>query len=270
MAVYPKTKTASTEELWRHPDPHSTPLFAFLEHVKNKYGLDIDDYPGLYKWSTQNLSEFWAEVWHFCGIRASRPYTQVLPPDAPIFPRPDFFSGARLNFAENLLFPENVHVHESTTAVITATEVDGQLRMATWAQLREAVRQCSHALRVSGLKPGDVVAGFVSNHVEALVAMLSAAAIGAIWTGISPDNGVSAVLDRLVQIEPKVLFADNGTVYNGKSWSSMDKTAEIVKELKTLELVVVIKNIPETQPELQQLEPGRSMAVVEYQSFLGR
>ncbi|KAI3337639.1 acetoacetate-CoA ligase-like protein [Xylariaceae sp. AK1471] len=255
-------------ELWRHPDPHSTPMFAFLKHVRNKYQLDIGDYPGLYKWSTQNLSEFWGEVWHFCGIKASKPYSQVLPPDAPIFPRPDFFAGARLNFAENLLYPENAHVDESSTAVITATEVDGQLRAATWAELREAVRQCSNALRAAGVKPRDVIAGYVSNHVEALVAMLSAAAIGAIWTGISPDNGVSAVLDRLVQIEPKVLFADNGTIYNGKPWYSMDKTAQIVNELRSLELVVVIKNIPEAQPQLQDLESSGSVAVAEYQSFL--
>jgi acetoacetyl-CoA synthetase len=75
--------------------------------------------------------------------------------------------------------------------------------------------------------------------------MLAAASIGAIWTGISPDNGVSAVLDRLAQIKPKVLFADNGTVYNGKEWASTAKTLEIVKALQPLGLqkVVVIKNI---------------------------
>ncbi|GAW26678.1 putative acetoacetate- ligase [Rosellinia necatrix] len=257
-------------ELWRHPDPHSTPMFAFLNRVRDRYQLDIDGYPDLYKWSTQNPSEFWGEVWHFCGIRASKPYSQVLPPDAPLFPRPDFFAGSLLNFAENLLFPENVHVDESSTAVITATEVDGQLRSTTWAQLRDAVRQCSNAMRASGVGSGDVVAGFVSNHVEALVAMLAAAAIGAIWTGISPDNGVSAVLDRLVQIEPKVLFADNGTVYNGKPWSSMDKAAQIVKELKTLELVVLIKNIPETESQLHHMESMSSVVVTEYDNFLSR
>lgn len=67
----------NSRELWRHPDPGSTPLFAFLNHVKHKFRLDIDDYPGLYKWSTQNPSEFWGEAWHFCGIRASQPYSQV-------------------------------------------------------------------------------------------------------------------------------------------------------------------------------------------------
>ncbi|KAI0468257.1 acetoacetate-CoA ligase-like protein [Xylaria cf. heliscus] len=257
-------------ELWRHPDPHATPMFAFLDHVRSKYQLDIDDYPGLYRWSTENPSEFWGEVWQFCGIKASKPYSQVLPSDAPLFPRPDFFSGALLNFAENLLFPGNTRIDESSTAVITATEVDGQLRTATWAQLREAVRRCSNALRVAGVKPRDVVAGFVSNHVEALVAMLAAATLGAIWTAISPDNGVSAVLDRLVQIEPKVLFADNGTIYNGKSWSSIEKTVQIVEGLKTLELVVLIKNIPDTQMQLQNLDPAGSVIVAEYEDFLSR
>ncbi|KAI1821003.1 acetoacetate-CoA ligase-like protein [Xylaria intraflava] len=263
------SKPGPAAELWRHSNPRSTPMFAFLNQVRNKYQLDIDDYPGLYGWSTRNLRDFWGEVWHFCGIRASEPYSEVLSSDAPsIFPRPDFFAGARLNFAENLLFPGNVDVDESLTAVITATEVDGQLRTATWAQLREAVRQCSNALRAAGVSSNDVVAGFVSNHVEALVAMLAAAAIGAIWTGISPDNGVSAVLDRLVQIEPKVLFADNGTIYNGKPWSSLDKTAQIIGELKTLQLVVVIQNIPEDLPQLQSLQSSGSALVTDYESFL--
>ncbi|KAI0199977.1 hypothetical protein F4808DRAFT_461372 [Astrocystis sublimbata] len=261
-------KPAPTE-LWRHRDPHSTPMYAFLKHVRSKYQLDIDDYPGLYKWSTQNPSEFWGEVWQFCGIKASKPYSQVLPPGAPIFPRPDFFSGSLTNFAENLLFPENHPVDESSIAVFTATEFEGDLRSHTWAELREAVRQCSNALRAAGLKPKDVVAGYVSNHVEALVAMLAAATLGAIWTGISPDNGVSAVLDRLVQIKPKVLFADNGAIYNGKPWSSMDKTAEIVNALNTLELVVLIENITARDNlQLQSLKAAESVKVIEYKNYL--
>jgi acetoacetyl-CoA synthetase len=120
------------------------------------------------------------------------------------------------------------------------------------------------------LEKGDVVAGYVSNHVEALVAMLAAASVGAVWTGISPDNGVSAVLDRLGQIAPKVLFADNGTVYNGKGWSSTAKTTEIVRELAkdggNLSTVVVIENI-DTDLCLQDLTP-LGVHAVDYTSFL--
>lgn len=162
-----------------------------------------------------------------------------------MYPRPDFFSHSRLNFAQNLLFPTSLTLEPDAPAIITTTELPNDTRTTTWAALREAVRRCSNALRATGLRPHDVVAGYVSNHVEAVVAMLGAAALGAVWTGISPDNGVSAVLDRLSQIRPKVLFADNGTVYNGKEWSSTSKTKDIVASLKRdgLEMVIVINNI---------------------------
>ncbi|KXJ97675.1 hypothetical protein Micbo1qcDRAFT_143203 [Microdochium bolleyi] len=259
---------APAAELWRHPDPASTHMYKFLQSVKSKYSLDIDDYPGLYKWSVENIADFWDQVWQFCGITASQPYTEVLPANAPMYPRPDFFAGARLNFAENLLFPAKAKVSESDVALITATEMEERLRETTWAELREAVRQCSNALRASGLQPKDVVACFVSNHVEAMVAMLAATSIGAIWTGISPDTGVSAVLDRLAQIEPKVLFADNGTVYNGKEWSSTSKTADIVETLVTkgLKTVVVINNI--SAPLDLDVLGSKGVKAAEYEAFL--
>lgn len=164
-----------------------------------------------------------------------------------MFPRPDFFSEARLNFAENLLFPAAPNVPPAEApALITLTELPScQPRVTTWAGLRESVRRCAAGLRAAGLEPNDIVAGYVSNHEEAIVAMLAAASIGALWTGISPDNGVSAVMDRLGQIRPKVLFADNGTVYNGKEWASTSKTLEIVRALRPMGLttVIIINNV---------------------------
>ncbi|KAK7967236.1 acetoacetate ligase [Apiospora aurea] len=253
-------------ELWRHPAPESTHMFRFLHHVKSKYQLGITDYPGLLRWSVDNIADFWAEVWHFCGIKASRQYDEVLPGDAPMFPRPDFFAGSLLNFAENLLFPGNVD--ETAPACFTVTENDDEAVTTTWAELREAVRQCSNSLRACGVQPRDVVAGFVSNHVQAIVAMLGAATIGAVWTGISPDNGVSAVLGRLAQIEPKVLFTDNGMTYNGKPWSSVDKTLQIVEDLKPkgLKTVVVIKNI-NVDPGLDDLK-AQGVAAEGFETFL--
>ncbi|KAI7762990.1 hypothetical protein LZL87_011133 [Fusarium oxysporum] len=159
-----------------------------------------------------------------------------------MFPRPDFFSGAKLNFAENLLFPDGIL--ESDTACITVTE-DGNSETTSWGELRESVRQCSNALRASGVRPGDVIAGFISNHVQALVSMLAAATIGTVWTAISPENGVAAALDRFEQVRPTVLFVDDGMVYNDKQWSSLDKVLEIVDRLrlKGLKLVITINKI---------------------------
>ncbi|KJZ76259.1 hypothetical protein HIM_04341 [Hirsutella minnesotensis 3608] len=259
----------ASDVLWRHPKAESTPMWHFIHQVNAGLGLEIRDYPELYKWSVDNVSAFWEQTWDFVGIVASVKAHQALAPDAPMFPRPDFFSSARLNFAENLLYPPTApSVEPAAPAIISMTELPGDRRSISWAELREAVCQCSNALRETGLEAGDVVAGYVSNHAEAIVAMLAAASIGAVWTGISPDSGVSAVLDRLCQIAPKVLFADNGTVYNGKAWSSTAKTAQVVAQLaKTgLRTVIVINNI-EGDLGIHDLE-SHGISAHEYSSFL--
>ncbi|KAG6273849.1 hypothetical protein E4U47_001762 [Claviceps purpurea] len=259
----------TSDELWRHAAPTSTPMWQFIQQVNEKHGMSLAGYSGLYQWSVDHVSAFWEDVWDFVGIVSSKKAERALPENCPMYPRPDFFSSSRLNFAENLLFPPTATaIDPSTTAVITTTEFSRDLRTTSWAELREATRRCANALRAMGLRPHDVVAGYVSNHVEALVAMLAAASIGAIWTGISPDSGVSAVLDRLSQIGPKVLFADNGSVYNGKEWPSTSKTKDIVAELKKvgLEAVVVINNI-DTDLGLAGLE-AHGVRAVDYDAFL--
>ena len=117
-----------------------------------------------------------------------------------MFPRPDFFSGSLLNFAENFLYPPNTNISPNDIAIIASTESSN--REITWGELRASVKSTSIALRKLGVKSNDRVAGFLGNHEKTVIAMLAATSIGAIWTGISPDTGVSAVLDRLVQIEP--------------------------------------------------------------------
>ncbi|KAF5130423.1 Malonamoyl-CoA synthetase vrtB [Metarhizium anisopliae] len=267
MGEYIDGRNAS-DELWKHDAPGDTPMWQFIQQVNKKHALSINGYPGLYQWSVDSVSSFWEEVWDFVGIVASKKADKALPENAPMYPRPDFFSAARLNFAENLLFCPTWPIDPDSVAVITATELPGDIKPTTWRQLRESVRQCSNALRGAGLQSGDVVAGYVSNHEEAVVAMLAAASIGAIWTGISPDNGVSAVLDRLAQIGPKVLFADNGTVYNGKEWPSTSKTNEIAAALKGvgLELVVVIDNIS-ADLGIQDIK-SQGVTALDYKSFL--
>ena len=157
-----------------------------------------------------------------------------------MFPRPSFFSGARLNFAENLLYPSS-DPPETSLAVIAATETTRE--SVTWRDLRERVKQCTAALRNVGVNSGDRVAGYVANHTNALVAMLATTAIGAIWIGVSPDTGVHAVLDRLVQIQPKILFSDNAVIYNAKVHDVHAKLREIVLELFDLQAVFVFETV---------------------------
>ncbi|KAJ2899037.1 uncharacterized protein MKZ38_003438 [Zalerion maritima] len=257
-------------ELWRHPNPGETRMGKFMDIVNAKHSLSLKDYRSLHQWSVENPAWFWAEVWSFVGIKASKKADSVLLSDAPIFPRPDFFHGALLNFAENLLYPHKANIDPSEPAVFTVTEKDHQAQPTTWLELREAVRCCSNALRTHGLKRNQVVAGFVSNHAQALVAMLAASSIGALWTSISPDNGVSAVLDRLSQIKPSVLFVDNGMVYNGKTWPTTGKALDIVKALAEsgLELVVVIENVKGADLGIEDICLAGNVKAAEYETFL--
>ncbi|PHH53252.1 Malonamoyl-CoA synthetase vrtB [Ceratocystis fimbriata CBS 114723] len=238
-----------TDILWTLPHPKDTPMWRFITKVNTKHGQNISNYEGLFEWSINNLDIFWSLVWDFVGIQSSEAPTTVLPSTS-MFPRPNFFAGSRLNYAENLLFPANIEIDSTSPAVISLNELEASdlspdnipALALTWAELRQAVKQVSTHLRKSGVNASDVVAGYVGNHSQGLVAMLAAASIGAIWTSLSPDTGVTAVTDRLMQIRPKVLFADDASVYNGKQWPANDKVCTIAKELqpKGLELLVVI------------------------------
>jgi len=126
-----------------------------------------------------------------------------------MFPRPDFFAGTELNFAQNLLYPLHPEskepVKDQDIAIIAATEASRS--EVTWADLRRRVGECYNALQHQGVKPLDRVAGFVGNHTNAIVAMLATTALGAIWTAVSPDTGVGAVLDRYVFLARSPLLA---------------------------------------------------------------
>lgn len=164
-----------------------------------------------------------------------------------MFPRPPFFQGAKLNFAENLLFPTQ-EVDPNALAIIAATETTRE--KVTWSELRLRVQKCQAGLIALGLKEGDRVAGYVANHSNALVAMLATTSLGGIWTAVSPDTGVHAVLERLRQIEPVVLFADNAAFYNGRSHPVLPKVVEIVEELSSLQAVVILPTVASVGSEV--------------------
>ena len=181
-----------------------------------------------------------------------------------MFPRPEFFPGARLNFAENILYPVS-EPDEDSFAIIEANEESRNY--VTWRELRERVRQCSHAMRNVGVEKGDRVAGYVANNSDALVAMLASASLGALWTAISPDTGVHAVLERIQQIEPVLLFANNAVFYNGKIHNVHEKLCEIVNELAQLKVCVIFETMPTITVDLSTVA-SRSCTALWYSQFV--
>ncbi len=205
----------------------------FIRHVNETYGLAIANYPELYRWSVEQIPDFWATMWDFADIRASQGYTQVVD-DLTRFPGARWFPGARLNFAENLLRYRDDHL-----AFIFTNERRETVRM-TYRELYEAVARLAQALRQVGVRPGDRVVAYMPNLIETAVAMLAATSVGATWASCATDLGPRAALDRLGQVEPKVMFTADGYFYKGRHFDTLGKAAQVAREIPSLEKVVVI------------------------------
>jgi acetoacetyl-CoA synthetase len=232
--------------LWS-PTPEqvaATRLWSFLESLRENSALDASSYEELFRWSIAEPGKFWEHVWNFCGVIAEprgdgTTYDDVVigvdrvaPPDPDL--GPTWFTGSRLNFAENLL-----RWNDDRPAIISWDESGARARL-THAELYTEVARVAGALRGAGVGAGDRVVGFLPNSAHAVVAMLAATSIGAIWSSCSPDFGVNGVMDRFGQIEPKVLFAADGYRYNGKEIDSMARVREIVARIDSIERVVVV------------------------------
>jgi acetoacetyl-CoA synthetase len=230
-------------------------LTHFLQFVNRKFGNNFNDYPELYEWSINEIPDFWAAFWEFAGVKASRGYDRVVD-DLGQMPGAKWFEGARLNFAENLL-----RYRDDRVALIFKGEVQ-EPRRITYAELYSQVAALALSLRLEGIQPGDRVVGFMPNMMETIIAMLAATSLGAVWSSCSPDFGIKGVLDRFGQIEPKVLFTANGYSYNGKSFDSLARVADIISQLPSIQKVVVV---PYTEP---RADLGSIPNAVHYQDFL--
>lgn len=183
-----------------------------------------------------------------------------------MFPRPNFFDGATLNFAENLLYPKS-NPDPKSPAIISVTE--SSTKEITWQELRDQVQEMAAAMKAHGLQPHDRVAGFLGNHSDTVVAMLGATSLGAIWTGISADTGVALVVEKLSQIKPVILFADNAVTSHGKVHESVTKTREIVKLLPTLKTVVIFETVAGQAVDTGSISTQNGKAF-SYNDFLAR
>ena len=234
-----------------------TNMFRFLQHVNEKHGTAFRTYDDLYRWSIEEIPTFWATLWDYAGFSVSRSYDQVVD-DVKKLPGARWFEGARLNFAENLLRYRDDRI---------ALSFKGEGRPTvhiTYADLYDRVARLATSLKAMGIKPGDRVAGFVPNMIETVVAMLASVSVGAVWSSCSPDFGIKGVLDRFGQIQPRVLFTANGYQYNGKTFDSLERISEILKELPTIEKVVVIP-YTEANPD-----PGRVRNGVLLEDFMAK
>jgi acetoacetyl-CoA synthetase len=223
----------------------------FADRAAALSGSSIVDYAALHRWSIDHLDDFWREVWAFCGVIGDGPGARIVV-DRDRMPGAHFFPDTKLNFAENLLRPGADR--DADDALVFWGE-DKVKRRLTRGELAAAVSRLQQALVAAGVGIGDRVAAVVANMPEAVIGMLAASSIGAIWSSCSPDFGVQGIVDRFGQIEPKVLFAVDGYHYNGKAIDIGDKIREVASRLPTLARVVVVPYLDPT-PDAGRIPNG--------------
>jgi acetoacetyl-CoA synthetase len=216
-------------------------LTQFILLANEKYSASVRSYAELYRWSVEKPAEFWAAVWQYVRIVSSHPYDKVVD-DVTRFPGAKWFPGARLNFAENLL-----QRRDDRIAFVARSERGGQSRL-TYGALRRQVGRVSSWLREAGVQPGDRVAGYLPNITQTSIAMLAATSIGAIWACCGSEFGPNAVLERLAQVRPRVLFAADGYVYRGKEFELVSNINRIVRGVSSIEQTVIVENIGRAAP----------------------
>ena len=187
----------------------------------------------LYGWSIEKPTDFWSAMWEYAEIISSKKFDLVVD-DLGKFPGAKWFSGARLNFAENLL-----KFRDERIALISRSEERGRSSL-TYSDLYKKVARVANGLRETGVRAGDRVGGYLPNIEEAAIAMLAATSIGAVWACCGAELGSGAVLDRLGQIKPKVLFTVDGYAYKGKKFNISSNIKDVAQGIPSVEKIVTV------------------------------
>lgn len=229
----------------------------FIKFINERHGKNFKSYNELYQWSINNIPDFWAAMWNFAEIKASKSYDMVVD-DLNKFPGARWFVGAKLNFAENLL-----RYRDDKLAFIFRGETKKSAKM-TYKELYWNVSRLAKSLRDIGVSPGDRVVGYMPNLIETVVGMLAATSIGAVWSSCATDIGPLAALDRLGQVEPKVLLTVDGYFYKGKPFNTLGNVEELVKGIPSLRKVIVVPYASE-RPDISRIPNA-----VHYNEFLSQ
>ena len=214
------------QQLW-HPTQQQiehSGLWHYMRWLRDNRGHDFPDYAALWQWSATDIEGFWRSIWDYFNIQADGDPTQVLSTHQ--MPGAQWFPGTRLNYAEHI-FRNATDQHP---AIIARCEGDAPIEVS-WQQLQRDVGALAATLRSLGIAPGDRVVAYLSNVPQTVVAFLACASIGAIWSSCAPEMGVSVVLDRFQQIQPKLIFATDSYTYASKTFDRRAVLNEVLQEL---------------------------------------
>lgn len=228
----------SAELTWAPQEGVPTRMQGFIDAAASRGFVAPDaDYRAVWEWSISNLSNFWDLLREHFDVLGAGFDGPALAEER--MPGAVWYPNATLNFAENVLRPATDPSRMRDTAIIDITE-ENEMRHFTWAELADWVSRTADLLRSFGVRPGDTVAAVLPNIPETIVGMLACASIGSIWSVCSPDLAPDVVINRLVQLEPRVLISTTGYEFNGKHFDRADYAESIADQLGTVKHHLVV------------------------------
>ena len=208
-------------------------LYSFEQHISKKYSKKFNqNYSSILKWSISNPGKFWDSVWDYCSIKGQKSRNKLI--KSKVFYKNKFLPKSKLNFSENLLSKNN------KDKAITFISENGFREERNWKHLNNNVSKIINFFKKIKLNKNDRIAAYMPNCIETVEVFLATTAIGTIWSSCSPDFGINGVVERFLQIKPKILFITDKYFYNGKEINILERVPKILEKIKSIKYVIFV------------------------------
>ncbi len=225
-----------TKKLWQAKSDikSNSNLYNYEKYIFEKFNQKFNNkFNKILNWSIENPGDFWSSVWDFCKVKGIK--GQNILKKSKIFYKNIFLPNSKVNFAENLLSKK-----ENSKAITFLSE-NGFREERSWKNLNDNVGKVQDFFKKIKLIKKDRVAAYMVNSIETVETFISTSSIGAIWSSCSPDFGVNGVIERFIQIKPKILFVTDRYYYNGKEINIIERVPDILKKINSIKYLVITK-----------------------------
>ena len=222
-------------QLWQ-PGPDfisASNMTRYMGWLAERGIIHVQNYDALYEWSISDPASFWSSVASYFDITFRHPYENILRLPETGMLGTKWFEASTLSYAEHV-FRNRV---EDRPALIFSSE-GADSREISWSDLEAMVAAMASWMREQGIAPDDRVVSLLPNIPENVVAFLAANSLGAIWSSCSPDFGVEAIRDRVIQVAPKLLIVSDGYRYGGKAFDRSEEWSRLIEQLPSVRTIV--------------------------------
>ncbi len=186
-------------------------------------GKDLENY-----WAEKAEQFEWFQKWDKVLDDSKKPFYE-------------WFVNGKINLAYNAVDRWINTSKRNQVAILYVNERGGE-RKITYYELYREVNKFANALKNLGVKKGDRVSMYLPMCPELLVSMLACTKIGAIHNVVYSGLSVGPFVERMNELEAKILITADGTYRRGKIIDLKKIADEGLLQSHTVETVIVVKH----------------------------